>query len=88
MDNRICFYDRVLVQKSNKYTILYNANFKQLAKVTTEIYEVIYTICRVQICFDEVIIARTQMKKISVSRVITKDTSDKKQDFINFLSQY
>ncbi|MDE6312445.1 MAG: radical SAM protein, partial [Lachnospiraceae bacterium] len=41
----ICFYDRVIVQQGEKYTILHNPNVLKTDRITTETYIVVKFIC-------------------------------------------
>lgn len=42
---KICFCDRIIIQRGEKYTILHNPNDLKTDRITTETYEVIKYIC-------------------------------------------
>lgn len=54
MGKEIIFFDRVVVQKSDKYTILHNVNYMSTVKITTELYDFINDLCATGTSLDDV----------------------------------
>lgn len=89
MTKTICFYDRVIVQKGEKYTILHNTNAMQTDKITTEVYELLNEVCDTKTNLNDVFkMIEAEEDKSYFSKTLKRLLKNKIIKFTDEISEY